>query len=496
MVRDSDDSIASAGIDRRRFLQGLSAATLATVATTGIASAESEVDGPTTDGPGEPVIYQYFHTPWAEVEDDVELLAEAGVDAVWLPQPANFKLDFQHLATEDQEGFYEDEHHAYGHLEPHPPLGYQPVDLRDFDSPFGTEAELRSLIDRCHDRGIEVVLDAVLNHMANPRAPADRWGDADDPTAETHLEWPQFETEEHFTEVPEFDYVDEDTVEEWQFDRSLLELPNLDVRHPEVQEAHAAYLEKLADIGADGVRFDAAAHVWPWYWTEEINPLCDDLGLWRVGEVWRGTEEILEFVDTGMDAFDFPLYNAIVTAFEDDDFEALHETRTVVDERPEAAVTFAQNHDTAGPGVGPDDPEGEAMALANAFILSYPGTPHLFRTTIGEDLEDPAIRDLIWVKNNLATGDLIDRHAGSEVYIYEREANLLAGINVADEARTHRVATSWTGRRPLTDYADHGDVVVTDADGAVDVTVPARSWVMYAPPGAPNRREPPERSRE
>jgi len=80
----------------------------------------------TTESEGEGVIYQYFHTPWTEVEDDLDLLEDAGVDAIWLPQPARGKLDFQHLATEDQEGFYEPEHPHFGHLEPHPPLGYNP----------------------------------------------------------------------------------------------------------------------------------------------------------------------------------------------------------------------------------------------------------------------------------------------------------------------------------------------------------------------------------
>lgn len=477
---------ASDGVARRGFLRGLGAAATASLLGASSASAQSGVEGPTADGPGEPVIYQYFNARWREVEADVELLAEAGIDAVWLPQPANFKLDFQHQATEDQEGFYEDEHHAYGHLQPHPPLGYQPVDLRDFDSPFGTEEELRSLIERFHDHGIFVVLDAVLNHMANPRAPADRWGGSDDPLEETHLEWPQFERE-HFTEIPEFEYEKprdeiDDPPYDPQFDGPLFDLPDLDVRHPEVQDAHRAYLRKMADVGADGVRFDAAAHVWPWYFEDVINPLADELGLWRVGEVWRGAEEILEFVATGMDAFDFPLYDAIKSAFEEDDLRGLHagEGAGVVHENPDVAVTFAQNHDAAGPGVGPDDPEGEEMDLANAFILSYPGTPHLFRTTVGEDLRDPAIRDLIWVKNNLASGELIDRHPGEDLYVYEREGNLLAGINVAEDDRTRTVETSWC-HTCLLDYTDHGPVVRTDANGEVDVTVPGRGWVMYAP---------------
>lgn len=490
MARDLPGRIeladVSSGVGRRRFLEGLGGAAAAAFVGASPASAQSDVDGSTADGPGEPVIYQYFHTRWRGVEDDVDLLEGAGIDAIWLPQPANSKLDFHHQATEDREGFYEDEHPAYGHLQPHPPLGYQPVDLRNFDSPFGTEDDLRSLIETCHEHGLFVILDAVLNHMANPRAPADRWGDSDDPLEETHLEWPQFERE-HFTEIPEFDYEKprdeiDDPPYDPQFDGSLLDLPDLDVRHPEVQEAHEAYLRKMADVGADGVRFDAAAHVWPWYFEDVINPLADELGLWRVGEVWRDTEEILEFVATGMDAFDFPLYDAIKSGFEEDDLTGLHKASesSLVHENPDAAVTFAQNHDAAGPGVGPDDPEGEEMDLANAFVLSYPGTPHLFRTTAGEDLADPAIRDLIWVKNNLASGELIDRYSGREVYVYEREGNLLAGISVAGEDRTHTVETSWCNAC-LRDYTDHGPVVRTDANGEVEVTVPGRGWVMYAP---------------
>ena len=437
----------------------------------------------TTDSEGEGVIYQYFHTPWTEVEDDLDLLADAAVDAVWLPQPARGKLDFQHLATEDQEGFYEPEHPEFGHLEPHPPLGYQPVDLREFDGALGTEAELRSLVEAAHERDIEVIVDTVLNHMANPDpAPADLWGDSDDPTETTRLDWPQFETEEHFTDVPADDYSD---VDHPQYDGSLLSLPNLDVSHPEVQAAHEEYLTAIADMGVDGIRFDAAAHIWPWYFAEEINPLCEELDLWRVGEVWEESDvsQLHQYVDTGMTVFDFPLYADIVEAFTRDDLTGLTQEAGggVVHDDPANAVTFAQNHDTAGPGVGPDSPEGEPMHLATAFLLAYPGTPHLFHTSVGDDLEDERVRDLIRVKNALARGPVIDRHTSSEVYCFEREGSLLAGINVAEESHTHTVEVSWDPGTTLVDYAGDGEAVEVDDDGEVSVTVAGRGYVMYAP---------------
>ncbi|MEY7848551.1 RICIN domain-containing protein [Natrarchaeobius sp. A-rgal3] len=473
-------------LDRRSFVKA-SAALGAVVATgasisspVGALECEADVDG-------EPVIYQYFHTEWTEVEASVDLLDEAGVTAVWLPQPALGKLDWDDLASDGEYGFYDDERSPFGWRDPHPPIGYQPVDLREFDSALGTEAELESLIETLHDRGIDVVLDTVLNHVANPDAPEEPWGG--------ELEWPQFETEEHFTVVPYHDYRGE--IRDPQYDEPLLSLPNLDTLHPEVQAAHVDYLTKIADLGADGVRFDAAAHVWPEYFEEIINPLCDDLGLWRVGEVWDESDpgSLLEYVDTGMDVYDFPLYATLSDAIESGDLSGLHADSGagVVHEDPDAAVTFVQNHDTVGPGVEPDQPEGHEVDLANAFVLSYPGTPHLYRSGVrGDgptDLEDADLQTLVWVKTNLASGALIDRYAGTETYVYEREENLLAGISVADSDRTLEVETSWSDV-VLTDHTDHGDDLEVGEDRTVELTVPAEGWVMYAPDDGATPPEP------
>ncbi len=45
---------------------------------------------------------------------------------------------------------------------------YQPLDHRVFENKLGSEEDLRKLIRGAHDRGLKVIADVVLNHMADP----------------------------------------------------------------------------------------------------------------------------------------------------------------------------------------------------------------------------------------------------------------------------------------------------------------------------------------
>lgn len=42
--------------------------------------------------------------------------------------------------------------------------GYLPRDLYQLDSCYGSEAELRELIAKCHEHNIKVIADIVVNH--------------------------------------------------------------------------------------------------------------------------------------------------------------------------------------------------------------------------------------------------------------------------------------------------------------------------------------------
>ena len=118
----SDASKRSRRVGRRDVLKGLSATAAAALVGASSSGSVLAVDSETDDG-GEPVIYQYFHTEWGEIEQNVDVLDDAGVTAVWLPQPAIGKLDWDDLAFQGSDGFYEGQTSPFGDRDPHPPAG-------------------------------------------------------------------------------------------------------------------------------------------------------------------------------------------------------------------------------------------------------------------------------------------------------------------------------------------------------------------------------------
>jgi alpha-amylase len=435
-------------LSRRKVLQGVAGSAFATaLPTTATGDASATGAPPASDAParpaasnrarvtsrepGEPVALQYFHEDWSTITENLERVAASGYDAIWIQQPAKNRLD-----RDDTDGRND------------PPLGYQPVDLRDFDSALGTEDELRTLIDTAHDEGVEVYVDTVLNHMAAGRDPK--------------YEFPQF----GYRDFHHVDDPDEETKE-------LLGLPDLDQSSSYVRSQLKAYVEKIADLGADGYRFDAVKHIPESFFAEYANQWAEDLGMFRVGEVLDGRVSYVQgYVDQGpgMHAFDYPLHFLIEDVFDGGDISRLRDAGLVAQD-PFHAMPFVENHDVDGPS---------QYKLAHAFVLTIEGYPMVYNLYPDWVLGDDDISNMVWVKSNLAGGPTNWLHADEDVLAYEREGTLLVGLNNGQSARTVDVQTSWSNRT-LNDYAGNADDVTTDAAGAVSVPVPAEGWVFYAP---------------
>jgi len=85
------------------------------------------------------------------VQEKLGYLEDLGVKAIWI-SPVQWTID----RTHDNLGNQYIPYH-----------GYMPTDLNRINSQFGTLQDLRNLIDAAHAKGIYVILDIVVNHLAD-----------------------------------------------------------------------------------------------------------------------------------------------------------------------------------------------------------------------------------------------------------------------------------------------------------------------------------------
>ena len=175
--------------------------------------------------------------------------------------------------------------------------GYWPIYATALDRRFGTEEELRTLLDSAHAHGINVILDYVANHMH-----------INSPTLQQHPDW-------HTDSIlPDgrrnFELWDEARLTTW-FDKHI---PTLDLERTEVCEAMTdSALYWLANYDLDGFRHDACKHIPEGYWRmlgQKIAARWPGRPIWMIGETYGSPELIGSYVKPGMlnAQFDFNVY--------------------------------------------------------------------------------------------------------------------------------------------------------------------------------------------
>lgn len=98
------------------------------------------------------VILQYFGTPWSEIAERLPELAEAGYTALWLPPP--FKAG---------SGVWSVGFDTYDRFD----LGSK-SQMGTIPTMYGTENELRHLVDLAHRFGFRVYFDNIMAHNGGP----------------------------------------------------------------------------------------------------------------------------------------------------------------------------------------------------------------------------------------------------------------------------------------------------------------------------------------
>ena len=182
--------------------------------------------------------------------------------------------------------------------------GYWPIYTTQVEKRFTTEEELHEMLAVAHEKGMNVILDYVANHMH-----------INSPTLKEHPDW-------HTDSIlPDgrrnFELWDEARLTTW-FD---VHIPTLDLERPEVcspmTDSALVWLDKFA---FDGFRHDACKHIPLNYWRElgaKIKQRYPNRHIWMIGETYGDPDLIGSYVKTGMlnAQFDFNIYHTAIDVF-------------------------------------------------------------------------------------------------------------------------------------------------------------------------------------
>src|SRR2546423_3207123 len=110
------------------------------------------------------------------------------------------------------------------------------------------------MVHRCHSVGVDIYVDAVINHMTNYPSP----GVGSNGTAYTKYSYPDLYTPSDFhAPCTVSNYQSAANVQ----DCELFGLPDLNTGLLSVRQKIAGYLISLARLGVAGFRIDAAKHI-------------------------------------------------------------------------------------------------------------------------------------------------------------------------------------------------------------------------------------------
>ncbi len=307
----------------------------------------------------------FSQSQWVKLEKQADELSQY-FSLVWLPQSAN---------CGGTSMGYDDLYWFPGH----------------YDSSFGSEAELRSLIKTFKDKGVGTIADVVINHRKN----VSNWVDFPRET------YKGVTYELKSTDICSNDdggktktwaaqngyslSSNTDTGEGWDGMRDL------DHKSENVQTNVKAYLKMLLeDLGYAGFRYDMVKGYAGSY-TKMYNE--DSKPQFSVGECWDGTNTIKNWIEaTGKTsaAFDFQFRYTVRNAANNGDWRKLIQQNEgnwpLVSSSYNSgsyrqwAVTFVENHDTEKRSNAAQDPLKKDTLAANAYLLAMPGTPCVFLT--------------------------------------------------------------------------------------------------------------------
>ena len=267
---------------------------------------------------------------------------------------------------------------------------------------YGTVADLRALVAAAHRRGIQVILDVALNHTSA----AHPWFVASAASKTARERAFYIWAEDTGRPMPSEGAVPD--TPPWHEKNGAHYLgifhpgmPDLDFDQPAVRKEMAAVGRFWLEQGVDGLRLDAAKHVYEDFkgtarspevvkkngaWWREFRTELDRVrpGAFLVGEVWDRPDVVAPYLATFQASFNFDLATKLVAAAREEKAQGIGAWLEEIHRAYDAAAgsrwvdaPFLTNHDQnrVMSDVGGN---ADRARTAAALLLTMPGRPFLY----------------------------------------------------------------------------------------------------------------------
>ncbi len=304
----------------------------------------------------------------------LDYLKNLGVEAVWL-MPMNPSPSYHKYDVTDYYGIHPD---------------------------YGTMDDFKIFVAAAHKRNIKVVIDMVLNHCSNqhpwfldaaknensPYRDYFVWTHKDDPQVKSFVT----KTDEDSKNRDRWNKVEGSDYLFYSYFGS--HMPDLNYDNPKLrEEVFKIGRFWFAEVGIDGLRLDAARHIFPeeraresqnwWvYFLSEMRKVKKDAYL--VGEVWTTTDKVAPYLKSIPALFNFDLASAIRKVVNEEQAAdslaiKLKKTETIYTAvNPDFIdATFLSNHDQNRIMSSLNNDMDKAR-MAAALLFTLPGSPYLY----------------------------------------------------------------------------------------------------------------------
>ncbi|KAL4910002.1 hypothetical protein BDW74DRAFT_46618 [Aspergillus multicolor] len=269
--------------------------------------------------------YRYCGGTWSGIIDKLDYIQDLGFTAVQISPVVENILD---------DTVFGEAYH-----------GYWPQNMYALNEHFGTADELRRLSKELHKRGMYLMVDVVINDMAQ----AVNGSTTDD--GEPNINWSRlipFNDQKYYHPICSInDWNNLDESKDCWFSTDVVALPDLKTEDDKVVSMIKDWVKGLVgNYSIDGLRVDATKHMDDAY----LTSFSEAASVFTMGEVYtEKTDGVCRYEELVSGLMNYPLYGPTVQAFTAGNMPGLAEKVRAVHSQCKdftRQATFMENHDT------------------------------------------------------------------------------------------------------------------------------------------------------